>query len=128
MDDMSTVSEILYGYYTAFSSLNPEVIAPYFHEPCIFISPQGVTAAPTDDDVKDVFRTIAEGLRQRSYKRSELTSLQVKKMSNSAALANGVAVRYKTDGDELERVGVTYLFHKSDDRWKIAVTAIHDAG
>ena len=128
MDDTSTVTEVLYDYYAAFSSLDPEVIAPYFHEPCIFISPQGVTTALTRDDVKAVSRAIAESLRPRDYNKSELTALQIKRMSDSAALATGVAVRYKIDGDELERVGVTYLFNKSDDRWKIAVTVIHDAG
>jgi hypothetical protein len=28
----------------------------------------------------------------------------------------------------LERVGVTYLLHKSDMGWKIAVVVLHDAG
>ena len=128
MDDISTVTEVLHDYYKAFSSLDPEVIAPYFHEPCIFVSPQGVTTALTHDDVKAVSRAIAEGLRPRGYKKSDLTALQVKRMSDTAILASGIAVRSKSDGDELERVGVTYLMHKSNDRWKIAVTVIHDAG
>ena len=126
MDDISTVTGVLYDYYAAFSSLEPEVIAPYFHEPCIFISPQGVAATLTHDDVKDVSRAIAEGLRPRGYKKSDLTALQVKRMSDTAILASGIAVRSKSDGNELERVGVTYLMHKSNDRWKIAVTVIHD--
>jgi ketosteroid isomerase-like protein len=128
MDDISTVTKVLHAYYTAFSSLDADAVAPFFHLPCIFISPLGVDAAPTQNDVKDVFRIIAEGLGQRAYKRSELTALQVKRMSDSAALATGVAVRYKVDGDELERVGVTYLLHKTDERWTIAVTVVHDAG
>ena len=43
------------------------------------------------------------------------------------ALASGVAVRYRADGQELERVGVSYVLHKADeDRWAIAVTVVHD--
>ncbi len=66
-------------------------------------------------------------LRARGFGRSELTALRVERLSATATLARGIAVRYKTSGQELEQVGVTYLLHKADDRWKIAVTAIHDA-
>lgn len=128
MDDIATVTELLYSYYIAFSSLDPEAIAPYFHEPCIFISPQGVTDAPAHDDLKDVLRAIAEGFRQRGYKRSELTALHVNKLSDGAILATGIAVRYKIDGDVLEQAGVTYVMYRSGNQWKIAVTVIHDAG
>src|SRR2546428_665043 len=31
------------------------------------------------------------------------------------------------DGQELERTGVTYVLHKTDNGWKIAVTVGHDA-
>jgi hypothetical protein len=50
-----------------------------------------------------------------------------KQLSATTALASGVVVRYRADGQELERVGVSYLLHKADDdRWTIAVTVIHD--
>jgi hypothetical protein len=42
-------------------------------------------------------------------------------------LAVGVAIRRKTDGQELERVGVTYLLHKTESGWKFAVFVLHDA-
>jgi hypothetical protein len=52
--------------------------------------------------------------------------LHVKQLSAAASLASGVAVRYRADGQELERVGVSYVLHKADDRWTIAVTVVHD--
>ena len=124
---MDDVTEFLSGYYATFSTLDLDSIAPFFHEPCLFISPQGVIAAPTHNEVKEVFRTIAEVLRAKGYGRSELANLEVKPMSDTTTLASGVAVRYKTDGNELERVGVTYLVQKSDGELRIAVTVIHDA-
>ena len=73
------------------------------------------------------FAPMREGLRARGYGRSELGMLHVKQLSATAALASGVAVRYRADGQELERVGVSYVLHKADDdRWKIAVTVVHD--
>ena len=52
--------------------------------------------------------------------------LQVKRLSVTTTLAGGIAVRYKADGQELDRAGVTYLLHKADSGWKIAVTVVHD--
>ena len=42
-------------------------------------------------------------------------------------IAGGVAVRRKTDGEELERAGVVYLMQKTNAGWHIATIVIHDA-
>jgi hypothetical protein len=39
----------------------------------------------------------------------------------------GVALRFKVDGQPLERAGVTYLLQKVDQNWKITVLVTHDA-
>jgi ketosteroid isomerase-like protein len=127
MDDTDAVKERLQRYYRDFSSLDAEVIAPYFHEPCVFISQQGVNAAATLDDLKTFFKTIADGFRPRGYTRSELTQLQVKTLTNTTAFATGIAVRYKGETEVLERVGVTYVLQKGQQEWMIVVTIIHDA-
>jgi ketosteroid isomerase-like protein len=127
MSDTTTVTEFLNTYYRTFSTLNVETIAPFFHEPCLFLSPQGVVAAPNHDVVKEVFKTIAKDLLSKGYGHSELTQLNVERMSATAMLGAGVAVRFTADGRELERVGVTYILQKSGNGWRIAVTVIHDA-
>ncbi len=125
---MNDATQFLKEYYAAFSTLDLESIAPFFNEPCLFISPQGVIATPTHGAVKETFKAIAEGLRAKGYGRSELMNLDVKSMSAATVLAGGIAVRYKADGSELERVGVTYILQRSNGGWLIAVTVIHDAG
>ena len=124
---MHDATQFLNSYYTTFSTLDLDAIAPFFNEPCLFISPQGVLASSTHDSVKEVFKAIAEGLRAKGYGRSELANLHVKAMSETTVLATGTAVRYKADGRELERVGVTYILQQSNGDWRIAVTVIHDA-
>ena len=126
MDPITDATQFLKNYYTTFSSLDIESITPCFQEPCIFISPQGVVASQTAEDVKGVFKLIAEGLRAKGYGRSELINLKVQRLSDTTMLASGIADRYKANGEELERVGVTYVLQKSGDGWKIAVTVIHD--
>jgi len=117
----------LADYYSAFSTLEIQAVLPFFHEPSLLISPQGVFAAPTFAAVAAVFTPTMEALRTREFGRSELSVRHVKSLSASETLVTGVAIRYKRNGQELERVGVTYALHKTDAGWKIAVIILHDA-
>ena len=42
------------------------------------------------------------------------------------AVVSTRTVRYKADGQELERIGFTYLLRKTNEGWKIAVLVGHD--
>ena len=127
MNEETVVTRVLADYYDAFSTLEVHAVLPYFHEPSVLIGPQGVFAAPTYAVLTTAFTPAIEGLRARGFGRSELSVRNVKSLSATATLVTGVAVRYKVDGQELERVGVTYVLHKADTRWKIAVLIVHDA-
>ena len=126
-DDEAVVTRVLTDCYSAFSTLDVQAILPYFHEPCLIVAPQGVAVAPTHSALGATLAPGMEAFRARGYARSELTMLHVKCLSASTALAAGVAVRYKTDGQELDRAGVIYLLQRVDGSWKIAVIAVHDA-
>src|SRR4051794_21827986 len=118
-------TKVLNEYYAAFSTLIVPAILPYFHEPSAVIGPAGVYTLPNHDALAEAFTPVMEGLRCRGFGRSELNVEKVLELSPTAALIGGVALRYKVDGQELERVGVTYVLHKSVT-WKIAVLVIHD--
>jgi ketosteroid isomerase-like protein len=120
----AAATRVLAEYYRAFSTLEVQAVLPYFHEPSLFIGPQGVFAASTSALVETVFTPAMEGLRARGFARSELSVQNVKSLSATTTLVIGVALRYKHDGQELERVGVTYVLYKSDAGWKIAVLII----
>jgi hypothetical protein len=120
------VNQVLTDYYKAFSTLTVQSILCYFHQPALLIGPSGVIALPTAEAVVPIFGPVMENLRQREYGRSELSLQQLRLLSTTSALVMGVAIRYKTDGQEMERVGVTYLLHKGDSGWKFAVMALHD--
>lgn len=125
-DDIAAVTRVLTDYYGAFSKLDVQAILPYFHEPSLVMGPQGVAATPTHAALEVMFTPLMEGLRAKGYARSELSMLHVKRLSVTTTLASGIAVRYKADGQELARVGVTYLLHNADRSWKIAVLVAHD--
>jgi hypothetical protein len=125
--DESAVKVFLTDYYRDFSSLSVQAILPYFHEPCLIIGPQGVFAAPTRSVLPSAFTPVLESLRSRGYGRSELSIRQLKPLSPATVLITGIALRFKVDGEPLERAGVTYLLQKTDQHWKIAALVTHDA-
>ena len=127
LPDEATATRVLADYYTVFSTLEIQAVLPYFHEPCLLIGPQGVFPATTRDVLATAIAPAMEGLRARGYGRSELSMRSVRQLSATATLVTGVALRYKLDGQELERAGVTYVLHKADTGWRIAVLILHDA-
>jgi len=127
-DDKAAATRVLTDYYRAFSRRGVQAILPYFQEPSLLIVPVGgVIATPTHAAITAVFTAFLEALQARGFARSELTNLNLKRLSATTLLAGGIAVRYKADGQELDRAGVTYLLHKTDSAWKIAVVVVHDA-
>jgi ketosteroid isomerase-like protein len=125
-DDKAGVTSLLNDYARAFGKLDVQAILPYYHEPSVLITTRGVATMPTHAAMAVAFKPLMDGLRARGYARSEFTTLNVKRLSATTALASGAAVRYKADGQELERLGATYVLHKTENGWKIAVTVGHD--
>ena len=126
-DDNAAVAQVLTDYYRAFSTLDAEAVKPYFHEPWQLVSPAGVVPTPTRAALAALFQPAMEALRARGFAKSELINLHLKRLSAATVIAGGVAVRRKTDGEELERAGVVYLMQKTNAGWQIATIVIHDA-
>jgi len=126
MTNEEAVTKVLSDYYAAFSTLSVQAILPYFHEPALLVGPLGVSPLPTPSALVPIFGPAMENLRRREYGQSELRLQLLKLLSATSALAVGVAIRNKTDGRELERVGVTYLLRKGEGGWKFAVVVLHD--
>jgi hypothetical protein len=120
------VNQVVADYYRDFSTLNVQSILPNFNEPSLLVGPQGVISIPDHAALVAVFGPVMEGLRARGYGRSELELIHIESLSSSAALIGGVAVRYKTDGQPLDRVGITYVLHKTESGWKFATVILHD--
>lgn len=126
-DYKGAVTQALTDYYAAFSTLDAHAVAPYFHEPSQFVSPAGVVPILTRAAVIAGSQPTMDALRARGFAKAELTNLRLKRLSAASVIAGGVAVRRKSDGQELERNGVVYLLQKTNAGWQIAATVIHDA-
>jgi hypothetical protein len=121
-----SVNQVIADYYRDFSTLNVRAILPYFNEPSLLVGPQGVIPIPNHSALVAVFGPVMQGLRAKGYGRSEFELGYAKSLSSSAVLIGGVAVRYNADGQLLERVGITYLLHKTERGWKFATLILHD--
>src|SRR5262245_62823300 len=126
-DEKAAAAQVLADYYRAFSSLDVQAVWPYFHEPSQLVSPAGVVATPTRAAVGAAFQPVMDAPRARGFAKSELVDLRLKPLSAITMIAGGVAVRTKTDGQELERAGVVYVLQKTNGEWQIATIVIHDA-
>ena len=120
------VNQVIADYYRDFSTLNVQAILPYFNEPSLLVGPHAVIPIPNHAALAAVFGPVMEGLRGKGYGRSEFELDHAKSLSASAALVVGVAARYNTDGQQLERVGITYVLHKTESGWKFATVILHD--
>jgi hypothetical protein len=121
-----SVNQVIADYYRDFSTLNVRAILPYFNEPSLLVGPQGVIPIPNHSALVAVFGPVMQDLRAKGYGRSEFELGYTKSLSSSAVLIGGVAVRYNADGQPLERVGITYLLHKTERGWKFAALILHD--
>jgi hypothetical protein len=72
----------------------------------------------------NAFAPVIEGLKAKRYGRSEFVEPQVTMLTETAALVRGVAVRYAATGPEIERIQISYLMHRSETGWKIAMMVV----
>ena len=125
-DENAAVTQTLMDYFRAFSAFDTQRALSYYHEPVTFITAQSVIATRSEGAAR--LTKLYDSLRPTGFARSELTDLHVKQMTAGLAIASGVAVRYKADGQELARFGVTYILRKTADGWKLAALVSHDSG
>ena len=118
---MQSALEAIHEYYKAFSTLDVSAIASYYCEPSMTVAPQGVLSAATHAALKDALAPIITSLKTRGCGRSEFVEPTVTRLGESDALVRGVAVRYTAAGPELERIPLSYVMHRTETGWKIAV-------
>lgn len=123
---MQSVLEAIHEYYKAFSTLDLSAIVSYFCEPSMTIAPQGLLSSGNRAALADSLAPIVLSLRAKGYGRSEFVQPQVTMLGETAALVRGVAVRYTAAGPEMERLPISYLMHRSEVGWKIAVLVVEN--
>jgi len=126
-DEARAVIQTLRDYYAASNKQDVQQMVSYYHEPVMFITPQGVLTRATHAEAIPVVTAFIERLQSMGAARTEWAESHVKQLSDNLTVAGVVVVRYKAHGQEVERIGWTYLLQKTSGGWKIAVLAAHPA-
>ena len=120
------ITDTFRSYIDSFRTLQPSNVLCYCHAPFLFISSQGVRMMADLKELEDLIDRLMASLKARDFSRSEITDMRVSQMSDNTAFVSVSRVRYKTDGQELERLGETYTLQKISDAWKIVTAITHD--
>jgi ketosteroid isomerase-like protein len=124
---MSTVTQTLRDYYDASNKDDLPGMVSYYHEPVTFMGAGGVTSYATRAEAIPLLAQFFGRLRGMGAMRTEWTESHIKELGDTLAVADIGLARFTTDGREVERTAFTYLLHKTDAGWKIAVLASHPA-
>ena len=113
-------------YTDAFQTLDPQAVIPHFHQPALFISPQGILALSSAADVERMYRPVMAELPARGYARTDFSQLVEERLGPDLALIRGVGSWRKGSGEEISRFGMSYTLVRAEGSWRIVVAAVHD--
>jgi NTF2-like protein (DUF6841) len=95
-DDRTKLSKTYFDEYAAaLSSLDPQRILPYYHEPLMLITAPMTSILTTRADIEQWVKSRGEQMKGRGYARNAWDQLHVKQLNYGLAVASGLAVRYK---------------------------------
>jgi hypothetical protein len=124
--DGQAITDAFSSYIDSFRTLQATNVLRYCHTPFLFISSRGVRMMADFKELEELIGRLMASLKASDFSRSEITDMRVSQMSDNTAFVSVSRVRYKTDGQVLERLGETYTLQKISDAWKIVIAITHD--
>jgi hypothetical protein len=107
-------------YYRLFSEHNMKALPEeVFNIPWIVIGGNGPQPDLTKEQALARFEASLKQLRESDWGKSVFTTENVCVLNASAAIASGYNTRYKKDGSVMSVGGVSYLFGRTKDGWRI---------
>jgi len=126
------------GYTTSFQSAyerfasdpganpDPTPALPFYHAPCMFITPLGLSLYPEGPDLGRHFEQVMLDMQAKRYLRTGLGTPFVTPLGSRCALLSIEIARFDLDERQYDEYGVTYTFHsQAKDDWRIAVVTTH---
>ncbi|MBW2423665.1 MAG: hypothetical protein JRG86_05420 [Deltaproteobacteria bacterium] len=98
---------------------------PYYHAPCLFITPLGVALYPTSEALARHFAGVMLDMQSKRYQRTGLGHPHLTPLGAHSALLSLEIARFDLDERQYDEYGVTYTLARSDQGWQIAVVNTH---
>ncbi|MDY6784868.1 MAG: cytochrome P450 [Cyanobacteriota bacterium] len=106
---------------------NEQSITPFYTEPAMMVADQrGPIPLPNRGVLGAVYKAIISPLIPDNFARTATLMMTVKQLGKTTAIVHTLNIRYRQDGSEMTRFGVTYIMSKQEGQWKIAISTIHD--
>ena len=113
-------------YASAVGSFDGSRLVPYYEQPLTIVTAARTVVLKDAGEIQGFMNPFWERLKQRGWSgKAESPQIHIRPLGPGVALASVLVVRYKTDGEELERGGFTYVLRKTGEQWKIAVLVGH---
>jgi hypothetical protein len=107
-------------YYRLFTEQNPNALAEdVFNIPWLVLGGNGPQPDLTKEAAVARFQASMKQLLESGWAKSVFTTENVCVLNRNAAIASGFNTRYKKDGTVMSVGGVSYLFGKAKDGWRI---------
>jgi hypothetical protein len=116
-------------YYSLFSQHNMKALPEeIFNIPWIVIGGSGPQPDLTKEQALARFESSLKDLVASGWGKSAFTTENVCVLNANAAIASGYNTRYKTDGTVMSVGGVSYLFGKTKEGWRVVSYTGHARG
>ncbi len=127
--DVATIKEevtaAVHKYYRLFTERNMKAVAEQvFHRPSISVGANGVTVNTLEATTARYERSLKQRLAD-GWDRSEFPNPKICVINRNVALASGIFYRYRKDGSVLSENGITYLYSRAEDGWRMVTMLGH---
>ena len=124
--DTSAAEAALRAYAESFAHGDIDTVVSFLHVPCLYIRPAGVTVFPDAAAARAGLSVGMEQMRADGYDHSEFVGLASRVLSPDLVAFSGTIVRIGSEGQELNRAGLTYTLLLREGRWGLVCAIIHD--
>jgi ketosteroid isomerase-like protein len=113
-------------YFLASIGLDEKRVAACYDEPFMYVSAERSAAVAARADAEAFLRPGFKALQEAGYTKTEFPVLRSQSVGTGLAVVSGAGVRYAKDGTQLATFGVTYIWRKRPEGWRLAVMTVHD--
>ena len=117
----------LRAYVTAFATLDADTILPFYHLPCMFLTPFGTFLVSDVEASRVLVGMLIDQARSQGYHHTTIRHLDVRQLTPRLAILTGMFVRFNAAQDEIARFGFAYTLLHDGTGWRITVAIAHEA-
>jgi hypothetical protein len=104
---------------------NATSLLAYYGVPLLLATDDGFIALTSEDQIIAVAKQQTDGMRAAAYNHSDVLHSEVTVVNATSAVYRGEFSRVRADGDEINRLTVTYLVTDSPVGRRISALVVH---